>query len=98
MFIKVDVEGWEPEVIEGAAGVISNFRPILQLEISRSPSSSERWSKILGIIEESYEEVEVFGSRRGPFTSNDVRGVIQHLSLDQKLHNIVLWPKGSDDL
>ena len=34
-FIKADVEGWELQMLNGAAGVLDRFRPALLLELTR---------------------------------------------------------------
>ena len=41
MFIKIDVEGFEPQVVKGGIDVIESLRPTLMLEISRDRLSEE---------------------------------------------------------
>ena len=39
--VKIDVEGMEAEVIEGGAGIMRNFRPVMYVENDRLPKSKE---------------------------------------------------------
>ena len=41
-FIKIDVEGHEPEVIEGLSNVLNQFKPVLMIEIFSNLWESER--------------------------------------------------------
>lgn len=34
-FIKIDAEGWESEILDGAKGLIQKFRPVMLIEINR---------------------------------------------------------------
>lgn len=47
--IKVDVEGWEAEVLRGAARTIARFRPILYVENDRAAKQQELISLIDGM-------------------------------------------------
>lgn len=47
--IKVDVEGWEAEVLRGAAQTIARFRPILYVENDRPAKQQELISLIDGM-------------------------------------------------
>ncbi|WP_376093369.1 FkbM family methyltransferase [Roseomonas sp. CCTCC AB2023176] len=47
-FIKVDVEGMEAEVLDGAAATIARHRPLLYLENDRAPGSQALLGRLLG--------------------------------------------------
>lgn len=40
-FIKIDVEGMEPDVLEGGKNTIEKFKPIMHVEIDREPNKTE---------------------------------------------------------
>lgn len=48
-FIKVDVEGMEGAVLEGAARTIAHHRPILYVENDRAPRSRDLLGRLLGL-------------------------------------------------
>ncbi|MBI2058296.1 MAG: FkbM family methyltransferase [Nitrospirae bacterium] len=49
-FIKIDVDGGEADVLEGAAQVLSRFRPRLYIEVSRYRNNLERvWDALTGL-------------------------------------------------
>jgi len=50
-FIKVDVEGYEPYVLEGADQIIDKYKPVLYLEMT------ERWFNQL-----NYSQKDIFGA------------------------------------
>lgn len=48
-FLKVDVEGMEPEVVKGARKTIETYRPLMYLENDRDERSEELLSLVLGM-------------------------------------------------
>ena len=95
VFVKVDVEGFEPEVLAGATKFIRELRPVMQLEIFRSDESEKSWSSMADLLAENYRVMEIFGPRGLNFTSQDVKEQIHRLSSDPRLHNIVVWPQSA---
>ena len=53
-FIKVDVEGMEPEVLRGATETIRRFRPVLAISAYHLPEHRESLPRILHEIEPTY--------------------------------------------
>jgi FkbM family methyltransferase len=49
-FIKIDVEGYELEVLNGAEGLINRFHPVLLIEIDRSRVTFDRFSIVINLL------------------------------------------------
>lgn len=62
-FIKIDVEGYEWEVLQGAASTIKKYRPILFIEIAKSFSERnfihENWFDIIHFFQELNYNIEL---------------------------------------
>lgn len=73
--IKVDIEGHEPEFLEGAWPVISTRRPTIMLEVNpttwRTPERVQRWDQTLRRLLETYGH----GTWIGPQGSTDVERI-----------------------
>lgn len=52
--IKIDVQGWEPEVVEGAKKMISKHRPILFLEYTPSEYKN---NKMIEFLKSNYQSI-----------------------------------------
>lgn len=50
-FIKIDVEGHELAVLQGATQLLTRDRPILLVEIDRNRHSREEFTQIIGLLE-----------------------------------------------
>jgi FkbM family methyltransferase len=60
-FIKIDVEGYELEVLQGAKNTIEKFQPLVLVEIN----SSEKFKQIKHFFDYlKYEPIEVSGKKR----------------------------------
>jgi FkbM family methyltransferase len=60
-FVKVDVEGYEGHVLEGARRILSDHRPVLFLEIHPGFLAAPHTVKgILGLLAEHYTRIELF--------------------------------------
>jgi FkbM family methyltransferase len=93
VFVKVDVEGFEPDVIVGASELIYSKRPTLQLEICKSEGQQSKWDSVVNFLSQQFKEIQVFGPRGTEYVTQDVKGTIINLSADSRLHNVVLWPE-----
>lgn len=78
-FIKLDVEGWEEEVLKGAIETISKYRPIMYIEDDRQEKSISlrKYISELGYsIEESrpplYRPNNFFGKRVNVWAPNNI--------------------------
>jgi FkbM family methyltransferase len=90
--VKVDVEGFEPRVIEGGVNVIRRARPVLLVEVcgESSAASGVSWDRALEVIGGAYGSISVFGpleqlSRRG-----EVGAVLSAVVADGRQHNVLL--------
>ncbi len=54
-FLKVDVEGWEPEVLRGAAQTIRRHRPVIEIAAYHKPDDLQVLPTMLREIEPAYE-------------------------------------------
>jgi FkbM family methyltransferase len=63
-FLKIDVEGYEPQVLRGAAGCISKFRPVLAVAAYHFPEHVEALPQLIAGIAEDYV-VRVGSAARG---------------------------------
>lgn len=73
-FIKIDVEGFEPEVLQGAAKVIEKFRPWLYIEITPSWFESrghQTQALISGLSDSGYELEGEYKERFLPYLENE---------------------------
>ncbi len=65
-FMKIDVEGFENEVLQGARETIARFRPVLMLELHKfaqdfatTRSTTEAWLKSLGYRQNTFYESDL---------------------------------------
>jgi len=52
-FIKIDAEGWEPDILTGAKETIMRFRPVMLIEVNRPILEQRGWTaaKLFGILD-----------------------------------------------
>ncbi|HZU20790.1 MAG TPA: FkbM family methyltransferase [Gaiellaceae bacterium] len=88
--VKIDVEGFEPRVIEGGESTISRERPVLLVEVCGRSSAvaSVAWGRAIEILAESYERVRVFGPLEP--ANGAVRDVLEAVVADGRQHNVLL--------
>ena len=51
-FVKIDVEGWEPDVFEGLAATIRRFRPVIAFEHHGQSSDKGDYERIVAVLGE----------------------------------------------
>ena len=83
--IKVDVEGYEPLVLEGAEVTISTFRPALLLEYSvpQTTSAGLTWASCRSTLEGQYPTIEALTD-----TSRTVISNLAQIASDKRLLNL----------
>ena len=89
--IKVDVEGFEPAVLLGAANLVRERAPLLFIEVSSTASSqvSQSWNAAVDLLADVYTKVEGFvDGTTGE--SRDVRGTLLRLLNRTRLVNVML--------
>ncbi len=88
--IKVDVEGFEANVVIGARETILRDKPDLMLEVcgSRSRELGVAWTEALPILAQAYRSATVFGPVAEP--RGTVRETIEAVLRDGRLHNVLL--------
>ena len=75
--IKVDIEGHEPQFLEGAWGVVTRRRPLLMLEVNpaawHGPDDVRRWQETVDRL------FSVYGS--GDWFEADSRRRVEHVDV-----------------
>lgn len=54
-YIKIDVEGAEPEVIEGAKGIIKHFAPRIAVAVYHAPHHAQQLKEMISSINNAYQ-------------------------------------------
>lgn len=83
-FIKIDVEGHELEVIEGAKNTIKNDKPILLVEIEKQYTKKE--------VAESINFINSLGYKSYFFDKKDLKSTTELNNLDL-FNNFIFFPK-----
>jgi len=81
-FIKVDVEGFEPDVLAGGAGAIERFRPVIHMEFNSWTLMAFRNANPRGFLEDlvrRFPHVLAFGPRGGFEPITDQGGMLGFL-------------------
>lgn len=84
--IKIDVEGYESEVIKGALITINRFHPIIIFEINSNSKGRENFEKIKDLLA-NYEYKFLFISRKNKLVECKNFNQI----IDTKSKNIIAW-------
>lgn len=71
-FLRMDIEGYEDKLFEGAKKTIRKFKPMIQIEIHTAKMGSERTEKLLKYLQSEGYEVEnyLFGRLDTPLVSS----------------------------
>lgn len=88
-FIKVDVEGMEREVLDGARRTIERFRPVLYVENDRRERSAALIDRILGFDYDLYWHLPPL------FSPNNFNGVSQNVFGDTVSVNMLCFPRSA---
>jgi FkbM family methyltransferase len=86
--IKIDVEGMEPAVLEGARGIISRRRPVLFVENESPGAGSEA---LLGLL--STMNYDVYWQIAPLFEAANFRNNLQNIFLNRACVNVVAVPR-----
>lgn len=91
--VKIDVEGFEPQVLLGARRFINGHQPRLLVEVCGANSSSAKcdWSDTLSLIDRNYRTMKIWG----PASKNDdsrssIATRLARLIDDGRLHNVLI--------
>ena len=87
-FIKMDVEGAEPQVLRGAARILANDRPVILSELH--PVQLERASGITA--DQFLAQIDAFGYRAHRLEHGGAGAVVEHAPPDA-LVSVVLMPR-----
>lgn len=92
LFIKIDVEGFEPYVLEGARQLILTRKPRLLIEISgrNSVEVGATWDSALSLIEATYPDGQYFGPLAARLEGATPKQAISEMLRDGRLHNVFL--------
>lgn len=95
-FIKIDVEGFERQVIEGAMQTIRDSRPVILMEIEEMHSGEPLETSLERVTAMGYECVFLYQGQLHSLKSFDIgphnRRVKQAGILDQYVFNFILLP------
>jgi hypothetical protein len=69
--IKIDVEGFEDDVIEGAKETIQRYHPILIVEIAKGKDYQKASPRIKALIDQSKERIVKLGYSIKPIDSHN---------------------------
>ena len=83
-FIKIDVEGHELEVIEGAKNTIKRDKPVLLVEIEKQYTKKE--------VAESINFINSLGYKSYFFNKKDLKSTTELNNLDL-FNNFIFFPK-----
>ena len=91
-FVKIDVEGFEPQVIEGGESFIRSFAPGMLIEISgmNAVGVGSDWIKATKILAETYQQGRYFGPLSQELQGVPPRVAIPKMLDDGRLHNALL--------
>ena len=93
LFIKLDIEGYEPLAITGAHRTITRLRPHWLIEVCgrNSKIAGINWNDAIDVLSSEYCRITVFGplSDSGRDSSN-VGRVLSSVVADGRLHNVFL--------
>lgn len=89
--IKIDVEGWEAEVLRGAARTIARFRPILYVENDRAAKQQELISLIDGMGYRQYWHLPPL------FSADNFNGATEDIFGDVVSVNMLCLPRETSD-
>lgn len=92
-FVKIDVEGYEPEVLKGAQRVLNEVRPVWLIEAARSHEATAR-STIQTMLSAGYDVFWFYA----PFVCKAVNKSMGVPRPPEGDHNIVAVPKGGPNL
>lgn len=88
-FLKVDTDGFDLRVLEGAEGTLMDARPIVQLEMSKYWADTSSGVRTLAVLVSRVGYVPFILQKRGLMSGVD----IVNLRPDLGTINIILWPK-----
>jgi FkbM family methyltransferase len=81
-FVKIDVEGFEPDVLDGAAGAIERFRPVIYVEFNTWTLMAHRNANPRAFLEDlvrRFPHVLAFGPKGGFEPVADRQGMLGFL-------------------
>lgn len=92
--IKIDVEGFEKEVLDGMKEVLVRYRPTVIIEFSKDTKvkfgSSENMMKVLP---ENYQIFNIRSNRPAFLFFNRMEGVLEDFDWSRPSENILIMPK-----
>lgn len=91
MFIKIDVEGFEPNVILGASQLIAQHQPTLLVEVcgKNSDQVGASWKDAIALLASSYDQMKVLGHTIEMVGSSDeISTYLRQIVRDGRLHNV----------
>lgn len=94
-FIKIDVEGHEPAVIAGAAGLISRDRPIMLIELEQRHSESSIEDSIKAVTDHGYDAFVLKNDALQPISAFDPE--VDHraaVETPRYIFNFIFKPRG----
>jgi len=86
--IRVDLEGYEFEIFEGAKNTLSKLKPMLQIEIHRDFMGVQKSLKFLRNLKNLGYEIEYYIPRGVDMPIVASEGDVKHLKIDDILENI----------
>lgn len=91
-FVKIDVEGFEPQVIEGGEFFIRQHAPRMLVEISGMNSSNvgSDWNLAAEILADTYQRGQYFGPLSEELRGTAPKEAIFRMVNDGRLHNALL--------
>lgn len=91
--IKIDVEGFEPNVIKGASNFLKAKRPRLFIEICGKSSRAVHcdWREAISILDATYTKMQIWGPLRNSVGSDSrLSTCLELLLADGRLHNVLI--------
>ncbi len=106
-FLRMDIEGYEDKLFEGAKKTINKFKPAIQIEIHPAKMGPERTEKLLQYLQSEGYEVEnyLFGRLDTPLVSSmkdakksSFEDLLEMLSQGTLPHNFLVFLKNQSKM
>lgn len=91
--IKIDVEGMEPDVLDGAAATIKRFKPVLYLENDRRKNSPALLARLLGLGYRCYWHMAILFNAANYF-ANPLNAFMSEKKGLIRARNVLALPPG----